>query len=327
MLRLVLVACLNLIWGCATGPRTAPVADLKIEASEPSAPSKSAMRDTTAIRPSKNTKDTRPEIYRVKEGDTLYAVALDYGLDYRELASWNALSDPNRVTVGQILTLRNPRGAHEAIAESEPVVVESKPLAAGELPPGEPLPESAPWKTEPKAVKIPYSEEALARLQRGNVSSNTGTPESEIANKRVTKPPAKVPAPETAGGNEASFDAAKWLWPAQGEIASTFDGSHSKGISIAGRQGDPVMASASGKVVYAGKAIQAYGQLVIVKHSNEYLSVYAHNSRILVKEGQQVASGQKIAEMGERSPGQVGLHFEIRKQGQPVDPVRFLPSR
>lgn len=322
------------MWGCATGPRTAPVVDRIIEANEPSVPSRSSLRDPATVDLNKSPHAaSTPEIYRIKEGDTLYSIALEYGLDYREVASWNGISDPARISVGQILTMTNPRGAEQSAAHSEPVVVESKPLDSGELLSGEPLPELAPLKTEPKARKIPYSDEALARLQRGEVSFGAQTTGSEIANPRVTKPSAKspLPAPETkqtvARAADVSFDAEKWLWPAQGDLAHLFDGSRSKGISIAGRQGDPVMASAAGKVVYVGKAIQAYGQLVIVKHSNEYLSVYAHNSRILVKEGQQVASGQKIAEMGERSPGYAALHFEIRKQGQPVDPAKFLPSR
>jgi lipoprotein NlpD len=336
VLRAFVFACVSLVAGCIAGPLTAPVVDREVEDSERSAPPKAAARDPATVDLSKNAKPApAPDIYRIKEGDTLYSIALEYGLDYREVAAWNGITDPTRISVGQILTMKNPRAPVERVVEPEHVVVESKPFVPGEIPPGELLPEPAPapLKTEPKAQKIPYSPEAFARMQRGELLHKAPVSGSETHEKPANKPSAKAPPPASlpgaalASGTDASFDAAKWLWPAQGDIAHGFDGSRSKGISITGKQGDPVLASARGKVVYVGKAIAAYGPLVIVKHSNEYLSVYAHNSKILVKEGQQVTPGQKIAEMGERAAGQVALHFEIRKQGQPVDPMKYLPSR
>ena len=205
------------------------------------------------------------------------------------------------------------------------------------------IPVEVPLKTEPKAEKLPYSDEAFARMQGADAKpavtptqvKSANAASANAASEKAVVPP-KVPAPAqpkgsvqlaNAGVPDKEFDGAKWIWPAQGDITSRFDGARSKGIAIAGKQGDPVLAANSGKVVYVGKAIQAYGQLVIIKHSNDYLSVYAHNSTILVSEGQRVSVGQKIAEMGERSAAQAALHFEIRKRGQPVDPVKFLPSR
>ncbi|MFN0314164.1 MAG: peptidoglycan DD-metalloendopeptidase family protein [Burkholderiales bacterium] len=336
MFRLFIFACVSLVAGCIAGPLTAPVVDRTVEDGESTTPPKPVARDPATVDLSKSTKPApAPDIYRIKEGDTLYSIALEYGLDYREVASWNGITDPTRISVGQILTMRNPRGTEVHPVEPEPVVVESKPFLPGEIPPGELLPEPAPapLKTEPKAQKIPYSADAFARMQRGELLPKAPVPGGEVHEKPAPKPSTKAPAPAAlpgavlTPGAEWNFDAAKWLWPAQGDIVHGFDGSRSKGISITGKQGDPVLASAAGKVVYVGKAIPAYGPLVIVKHSNEFLSVYAHNSKILVKEGQQVAPGQKIAEMGERAAGQAALHFEIRKQGQPVDPMKYLPSR
>ena len=118
-----------------------------------------------------------------------------------------------------------------------------------------------------------------------------------------------------------------WMWPSDGKIVATFDEGKNKGIDIAGRPGQQVMAAGAGKVMYAGSGIRGYGNLVIVKHSNSLLSAYAHNRSIVVKEGQNVNKGQVIAEMGDSDADSVKLHFEIRQQGKPVDPSRFLPTR
>jgi lipoprotein NlpD len=117
------------------------------------------------------------------------------------------------------------------------------------------------------------------------------------------------------------------MWPATGKVVATFNGTASKGVDIAGRVGDPVFASAAGRVVYSGEGIPAYGKLVIIRHNNTYLSAYAHNSQILVKEGQNVARGQKIAVLGTTGAKEAKLHFEIRRLGKPVDPLAYLPNR
>jgi lipoprotein NlpD len=136
-------------------------------------------------------------------------------------------------------------------------------------------------------------------------------------------PAGPAPAPRDSGGD----DDVNWMWPASGPVASGFDEVRNKGVAIAGKAGDPVLAAADGRVVYAGSGLRGYGNLVIVKHNATYLTAYAHNQSLLVKEDQFVKRGQKIAEMGSSDAERVQLHFEIRKQGKPVDPARLLPPR
>ncbi len=140
--------------------------------------------------------------------------------------------------------------------------------------------------------------------------------------------PAPVsPAPATPAAPRDPDESLVWAWPAAGPIVAAFDDSKSKGLSIAGQAGDPVLAAADGRVVYAGSGIRGYGNLIIVKHNATYLTAYAHNQMLLVKEDQVVLRGQRIAEMGSSDAERVQLHFEIRRQGRPVDPARLLPPR
>ena len=129
-------------------------------------------------------------------------------------------------------------------------------------------------------------------------------------------------APAAAGEDDVGF-----IWPASGSLIAGFDEARNKGYDISGKVGDPVLASADGRVVYSGAGLRGYGNLIILKHNNTYLTAYAHNQTLLVKEDQNVRKGQKIAEMGSTDADRVKLHFEIRRQGKPVDPSRFLPSR
>jgi len=138
----------------------------------------------------------------------------------------------------------------------------------------------------------------------------------------AAKPAAGTP-PAPAGSDE---DVA-WIWPAQGSVLAGFDEAKNKGMDISGKAGDPVMASADGRVVYAGAGLRGYGNLIILKHNNTFLTAYAHNQTLLVKEDQSVRKGQKIAEMGASDADRVKLHFEIRRQGKPVDPAKFLPAK
>ena len=170
-----------------------------------------------------------------------------------------------------------------------------------------------PKKTEPNGAKKPYSEANLASTQKED------NPKAEKVIASGVTPGTTV----TANDDEKL----SWMWPSDGKIVATFDEGKNKGIDIAGRMGQQVMAAGSGKVMYAGSGIRGYGNLVIVKHSNSLLSAYAHNRTILVKEGQNVTKGQPIAEMGDSDADAVKLHFEIRQQGKPVDPAKFLPSR
>jgi lipoprotein NlpD len=249
----------------------------------------------------------------------LYSIALDQGLDYRELAQWNNLSDPNRIQVGQALRLRAPVGAAQVTPITAPGNVESR--ALGTQPQGT-QPQAAAsdaLKTEPKAGKRPYSEENLAAIQRGTESRPQPVPQS---------PPKPAPqAPPQPAPAQDEDDKVDWGWPTSGKVIAGFSEATNKGIDISGKAGDPVLASAGGRVVYSGQGLRGYGKLIIVKHNNTYLSAYAHNKELLVKEGQTVVKGQKIAEVGNTDADQVKLHFEIRRLGKPVDPAKFLPDR
>jgi lipoprotein NlpD len=170
-----------------------------------------------------------------------------------------------------------------------------------------------PRKSTPRSEKRPYSEAALTDLQKDAGKTDVPAPV-------VVKPP----VPAAAGNVDEKLS---WMWPSAGKVIGTFDEGKNKGIDIAGKAGQQVIAASAGKVMYAGSGIRGYGNLVIVKHSSSLLSAYAHNRSIIVKEGQSVNKGQMIAEMGDSDSDAVKLHFEIRQQGKPVDPSKFLPSR
>lgn len=293
--RLVLLTLLlGLLAGCNTATRQTPVVERPI----------SSTAGATA-RPAPRVEAPRPDargMYTVRRGDTLLRIALDHGQSYRDLIAWNNLSDPDDIKVGQVLRVNPP---NEKVANNGVV---TQPV---------PMPPQAPRKTTPRADKKPYSEETVAESQRGEKAEN------------VVAANAAVPAGTRVGATVTATDDEKlsWMWPSDGRIIATFDEGKNKGIDIAGRPGQQVMAAGAGKVMYAGSGIRGYGNLVIVKHSNSLLSAYAHNRAIVVKEGDNVTKGQVIAEMGDSDADTVKLHFEIRQQGKPVDPARFLPSR
>jgi lipoprotein NlpD len=285
--------------------------------------------------------EARPQTYTVKRGDTLKAIASDLGLDYRELAAWNNLENPNRLTVGQVLRVSppgEPAAASATGVQTMPLRT-APPVQAGDVPAAAPAAASVPvpgarntetYKTQPKVVKEPYSEQALRDIQRAAGAGASGAP-APAAPAEIAPPPVALAAEPKVAAKPATVapddgDKLDWGWPAKGKIVSGFSEATSlKGIDIAGSAGQPVTASAGGKVVYAGSGLRGYGKLIIIKHNDAYLSAYAHNRDILVKEGQQVVKGQKIAEMGNTDADQVKLHFEIRRQGKPVDPLRYLP--
>ncbi len=261
--------------------------------------------------------DPRPEFYTVKKGDTLYTIALDHGLDYKELAEWNNLDNPNVIRVDQQLRLRAPASTVVTTPLKTPPKVDARPV--GSAPPVAGANDAI--KSQPKGVKVPYSDQALAQLS-GQVQAKPVAPP-------VIPPVAKVePRPdEKPAASEDDDEKIDWGWPATGKLLSTFNESTNlKGIGIAGKLGQAVIASAPGKVLYSGDGIRGYGKLVIIKHNKVFLSVYAHNSQLLVKEGQSVVKGQKIADMGASDADQVKLHFEIRRFGKPIDPLKLLPG-
>ncbi|WP_295536706.1 peptidoglycan DD-metalloendopeptidase family protein [uncultured Pseudacidovorax sp.] len=174
----------------------------------------------------------------------------------------------------------------------------------------------APAAVPPAVAGVP----ATAVPPSGTASAPAATPPVASATPPATKPAGSSPA---AGTDEDLG----WIWPAQGALIAGFDDAKNKGLDIAGRAGDPVLAAADGRVVYAGAGLRGYGNLIILKHNNTFLTAYAHNQTLLVKEDQAVQKGQKIAEMGSSDADRVKLHFEIRRQGKPVDPSRYLPAR
>ena len=293
--------------------------------------------------------------YTVRKGDTLLHIAVEFGQNYRDLVVWNNLANANDIKVDQLLRVSPPEpgsGAPQAASVSVGSGVEVRPLgtapgvAPGVAPIVSSIPAAAPAVTAPGNVvnkngphgeKRPYSDTALAELQKPesngySASGGANAGASKTGEVKNSVPPVAMltpnPAPATVAPNLAPVedDNISWIWPTDGKVASGFDDGR-KGIDIAGRSGQQIVAASGGKVMYAGAGIRGYGNLVIVKHTSNLLSAYAHNKTILVKEGQTVSKGQKIAEMGNSDSDVVKLHFEIRQQGKPVDPSKFLPSR
>ena len=308
---LLLTVSLGLLSGCSTYNRRAPVVD------RPNNPV--VVRPAPVqTQPSSEERDEARGVYVVKKGDTLLRIALDHGQNYRDILAWNNLPDPNDIKVDQVLRIAPPaRGS----------VVTTAPVTMPESRPATPAP--APKKVLPRGEKKPYSDSALAEMKKDDDGKVDAKPEVRADKPAViaaapATPPAIVPGAVVRADDDEKLS---WMWPSDGRVVATFDEGKNKGVDIAGKLGQQVMAAGAGKVMYAGSGIRGYGNLVIVKHSNSLLSAYAHNRAIVVKEGQTVAKGEKIAEMGDSDADSVKLHFEIRQQGKPVDPSRFLPGR
>lgn len=294
--------------GCEA-PGFAPIRDLAKpkRVSQPRPVAKAATEVATTVTASTA---TRPSEIVVQKGDTLFAIAFENGLDYRDLAFWNNLPSPDVIQAGQVLRL-TPLNAVTDTAkgiETLPMREVSPPLAT--------TIKEAPLLTEPKAQRLPYTEANWAML------SGKGSEVPRVAD--VPQTGTTSPATPTAADQEVNDD---WRWPAEGSLIGRFGEGGGKGINLAGEKQSPVFSAAPGKVVYSGSGLRGYGKMVIVKHPGEYLTAYAHNHAVLVKEGQWVKSGQKIAEMGDTESDRVKLHFEIRQFGKPVDPLKILPER
>jgi lipoprotein NlpD len=315
---LFLISLTGVIAGCANTPHTAPVVDLATT----SAGSKSPGEPAIAVRPA-----DEPGFHTVKKGETLVRIASEFGQNYRDLVSWNNLTNPNDIRVDQVLRVLPPAGAPQTGSVSTGSGVDVRPLGA---PSSSQPAASAPTaiapgsvKSSPRGDKRPYSEAALAELQKPDTGA--GAPVVAAIRPDVAKPAEKA-TDKPVDTNPPDDENVDFIWPAEGKIVGTYNDGK-KGIDIAGKSGQQVIAAGAGKVMYAGAGIRGYGNLVIVKHTSNLLSAYAHNKTILVKEGQNVAKGEKIAEMGNSDADSVKLHFEIRQQGKPVDPSKFLPSR
>ena len=300
LMRLLACGVLIALAGCATKPNRAPVEErtpvargtpVASAASVPaSAASVPAVESETAKPANENA--GKPGYYVVKPGDTLIRIGLDSGQNWRDLVKWNNLDNPNVIEVGQVLRVVAP-GADANAAAARPVAaskVESRPLASAAVP---------------------------------GAASAPATP--VVAPATPSSAPAMVSASPPVV-READDDI-RWGWPAHGNVIAPFEEGRQKGLVIGGKAGDPVLAAADGRVVYAGSGLRGYGNLVILKHNATYLTAYAHNQTLLVKEDQNVKRGQKIAEMGSTDADSVQLHFEIRKQGRPIDPAKLLPPR
>jgi len=274
--RFMLVASLaSVMWlaGCGTATR-APIIDLS--ATPPSSsPAPVRTVGQSATQASNGS-------YLVQPGDTLYSIARAHGISVEALASWNQVTDPGQLQVGQVLVVKRPSAATTV-----------KPVPATTPPPSPTQPVSPKKATTPVVQTTPS----------------------------IAPKPTPEPAPVSPDAK-----AIQWTWPASGRIIQTFDAT-SKGIDISGAAGDPVRAAADGKVMYSGNGVRGLGNLLIINHQNSFITAYAHNRKLLVKTGQEVKGGTQIAEIGQTDTTSPRLHFEVRRQGTPVNPLQYLPPR
>lgn len=291
-----LLAEVLLLAACSSRPLTvrAPVEDRTQGASRSASGAGDAAGSGVAVNPSAaSTKPLpgaenagKPGYYTVKPGDTLIRIGLDNGHNWRDIARWNNLENPNTIEVGQVLRV---------------------------IPPGAVVNENG-------VITRPVGSTAVNPV----TVAPTPVPPPAPSNAATAKP--ANPAPVLTETEEPAFS-----WPlangSKSPVLASFEEGKNKGIDLGGQAGDPVLAVADGRVVYAGSGLRGYGNLIILKHNETYLTAYAHSQKILVKEDQTVRKGQKIAEMGNTDADRVMLHFEVRKQGKPVDPTRYLPAR
>lgn len=232
----------------------------------------------------------KPGYYTVRPGDTLIRIGLESGQNWKDVARWNQLDNPNKIEVGQVLRVVPPTAASMAAA------------------------------TKPVPAPAPAAPTTAVGVSTTAVAGSGAVVAQPLPAASAT--PAPAPSPAKADADDVTF-----IWPAAGNVIASFDDQKNKGLGINGKAGDPVVAAAEGRVVYAGSGLRGYGNLIILKHNNTFLTAYAHNQAVLVKEDQNVKQGQKIAEMGSSDADRVKLHFEIRRSGKPVDPAKYLPGR
>ena len=282
------------------GQRLSVVAIAAVLAACANSPMPAPVVDRTSTAGSQQAASTEPAppgYYRVKRGDTLYRIALENGQSYRDVASWNNMANANQIEVGQLLRVVPP-GADVNAAPG----VATVPVASGVVQ-SQPIDSSRP-------VGAP-------------VGATTSTPAAVAAAPAST---AAAPAATPSASASAPASDIRLAWPASGQLIGKFDEKSNKGIDIAGKKGDAVLAADEGRVIHVGP-LRGYGNLVIIKHNDTYLTAYGHNDKVLVTEQSTVRKGQKIAEMGNSDSDRVKLHFEVRKNGKPVDPMRYLPPQ
>ena len=258
-----------------------------------------------------------PGTYTVVKGDTLYSIAFRNGTDFRQVAQLNGIAAPYTIWPGQVLKLPG-YGGPVPVHAPPPVVVARVPPPAQ---PGAPAPVFQTVQTAPVATAPPAGPPPAATTTVVPVAGASAAPAAAPVVAAAATPIVATGGTRTAGG-------VKWRWPASGSVVGRFQASAAiPGIDIAGKEGDPVVAAADGVVVYSGNGLVGYGELIIIKHNDSFLSAYGHNRKRLVTEGQQVKAGQQIAEMGSSGSTRDELQFQIRKDGSPVDPLDYLPSR
>jgi lipoprotein NlpD len=326
---LVCLACAVCLAGCASNP-SAPVEDRSLGESAASAtrPHDIAPQATTV-----------GGSYRVQRGDTLYAIAFKHGVDFRDLASWNGVASPYRIYPGQELRLGGAgvsaeHAPHTAVTQA---AADRTVAAAASAPPAmqqntqvekpkasSPTPFENVESTPPVPEPVPPAPPAVAAAR-----VPVATPPPVAPPLRPAAAAVEVPAKPVESAPQLNAGGVNWRWPGNGKVVGTYiNGDQTRqGVDIAGNAGDPVQAAADGEVVYSGNGLLGYGELIIVKHNASFLSAYGHNRKRLVQEGDKVKAGQQIAEMGSSASSREELHFEIRKNGKPVNPLDYLPVR
>ena len=298
------VASLLLLVGCADNPPA--VIENKSVAAVDVPPE---VRQTNANRPDYGPNLPAGPDYVVEPGDTLYAVAFRLGMDYRTLANLNDIDPPYVIRVGQAL----------------------KTAPDAELANAAAIPETAATQSHSQQPASGASVESAAESGAGNATASASEGERIAATAKSTATQSEPGPPShslsTAKTPTPNAPVDRWSWPAEGKVSRAYSAERHKGIDLDGERGSPVMATAAGVVVYAGTGVTGYGALLIVKHNDTYLSAYGHNDALLAAEGQRVDAGQVIARMGSTSSDSVKLHFEIRRNGRPVNPTSLLPQR
>ena len=292
----VLLAAGALAAACSNTPNRAPVEERTVVSrsavvASPAASAASAV-DASPRPVVADSNAGKPGFYTVKSGDTLIRIGLDNGQNWKDLMRWNNLSNPNLIEVGQVIRVVPPG--------VDPTAATTRPVTAARV-------ETRGLDAKSGAASAPAAAGSAPLASGASASAASATRE---------------PTPAREGDDDIN-----WGWPATAPVAVPFDDARNKGLVFRGKAGDPVYAAADGRVVYAGSGLRGYGNLVILKHNGTYLTAYAHNQTLLVKDDQNVKRGQKIAEMGSTDADSVQLHFEIRRQGKPIDPARLLPAR
>ncbi len=302
------VASVLLLVGCADNPPA--VIENKSVAAVDVPPE---VRQTSANRPDYGPNLPAGPDYVVEPGDTLYAVGFRLGMDYRTLANLNEIDPPHVIRVGQSLKTAPDAELANAPAVPETTATQFHSQQPASATSGEGAVKSTVESTAGEATaSAPEGERVAAANKPTATQPEPGPPSHSLSTARTPPPNAPVD---------------HWSWPAEGRVSRAYSAKRHKGIDLDGERGAPVMATAAGVVVYAGTGVTGYGALLIVKHNDTYLSAYGHNDALLAAEGQQVDAGQVIARMGSTSSDSVKLHFEIRRNGRPVNPMTLLPQR